>query len=1049
MPRVTWARGARVVDAQTGEIGHGLRHARPLLCVSFLAILLTGVFMSSSATARSLGTLSQLSEVKPKITKQPVGTTVEEGQSATFSAVVSGTPTPTAQWEVSTDGGVSWAAVAGATSAQLTIASAKTSESGEQFRAVFKNNAGEVTTSAAVFTVRAVPAITKQPVPVTLEAGQSTVLEASASGLPVPTVQWELSVNGGNTWSAIAGATSSQLAITGAKTSESGHQYRATFKNTAGKATSEAVTLTVRVLPMVSKQPLSVTVQEGQSAVFEAAASGFPTPTVQWEASTDGGASWGVVEGATSPQLTIAGATTSDSGEQFRAVFRNAAGEATSTVATLTVRAAPAVTRQPQGAIVEEGQSATFEALASGSPAPTVQWELSTNGGVSWVIVEGATSSQLTIASAKLSESARQYRATFTNVVGKATTVAATLTVATFHYNAVAWGQNLFRQLGDGTTNAFSYVPVTVSGLHFVAAVAAGGRHSLALIAGGTVDAWGDNEYDQLGSGPGGVATSNVAVAVPGLTGVKAISAGANHSLALLANGTVMAWGDDESGQLGIGSTKESEVPTAVKGLTGVKAISAGANHSLALLSSGTVMAWGENESGQLGTGNLKSSSVPVAVKGLTGVSAISAGSNFSLALLSNGTVEAWGNDEYGQLANGSIGEESLSDVPVQVGTLTGVTAVAAGAQHGLALMGDHTVVAWGEDGSGELGNGTIQTRQETPVAVSGLSNVAAISAGSQDSVALLGSGAVMAWGVNDWGTLGDGVIGGPSDMPVAVSGLGTVVGVSAGGTQMLACSEPIPTITGVSPKLGPASGGATVTLTGVNFTGATAVRFGAVAAAGFTVTSATSATAVAPAGKGIVDITITTAAGTSPTGPVDRYTYQPQPTVTKLSAKTGTSAGGTSVTVTGKELTGASAVSFGESPAAQFTVNSPTSITATSPPGAAGTVDVTVTTSGGVSVASSKDRFKYAPAVSAVSPSGGSAAGGETVTVTGSGFLVGAVGTTLKFGTKKATSVACARTTSCTAVVPANPAGTVNVTVQVNKVTSPVVQPGDEFTYG
>jgi len=620
--------------------------------------------------------------------------------------------------------------------------------------------------------------------------------------------------------------------------------------------------------------------------------------------------------------------------------------------------------------------------------------------------------------------------------------------VATFHYNAVAWGQNLFRQLGDGTTNAFSDVPVTVSGLHFVAAVAAGGRHSLALLAGGTVDAWGDNEYDQLGGGSGGVATSNVPVAVPGLVGVKAISAGANHSVALLANGTVVAWGDDESGQLGIGSSKESEVPTAVKGLTGVKAVSAGANHSLALLANGTVMAWGENESGQLGTGNLRSSTVPVVVKALTGVSAISAGSNFSLALLSNGTVEAWGSDEYGQLANGSIGEEGFSDVPVQVGTLTGVTAVAAGAEHGLVLLSNHTVMAWGEDSSGELGDGTIQARQETPVAVSGLSGVAAISAGGQDSVALLSSGSVMAWGVNDWGTLGDGAIGGSSDVPVAVSGLGTVVGVSAGGTQMLACSEPIPTITGVSPKLGSSSGGATVTLSGVNFTGATAVRFGAVAATGFTVTSATSATAVAPAGKGIVDITVTTAAGTSPTGPIDRYTYQPAPTVTKLSVKTGTSAGGTMVTITGKELTGASAVSFGEGAAAEFTVSSPTSITAVSPPGSAGTVDVMVTTAGGVSAISTKDRFKYAPAVSAISPSGGSVAGGATVTVTGSGFLVGTGGTTLKFGTKKASAVACASTTSCTAVVPANPAGTVNVTAQVNKVTSPVVQPGDEFTY-
>ncbi|HWJ49538.1 MAG TPA: IPT/TIG domain-containing protein, partial [Solirubrobacteraceae bacterium] len=597
--------------------------------------------------------------------------------------------------------------------------------------------------------------------------------------------------------------------------------------------------------------------------------------------------------------------------------------------------------------------------------------------------------------------------------------------------------------------NAFSDVPVTVTGLRFVASVAAGGRHSLALLAGGTVDAWGDNEYGQLGA-PRSVITSNVPIPVPGLTGVKAISAGANHSLALLTNGTVMAWGGDESGQLGIGAIREGEeVPTAVKGLTGVQAVSAGASHSLALLTNGTVMAWGDDESGQLGTGNLKSSTVPVAVKGLTGVTAIAAGANFSLALLSNGTVMAWGSDEYGQLANGSIGEEQeLSDVPVQVGTLTGVTAIAAGAEHGLALMGDHTVMAWGGDSYGEIGDGVVQPRQETPVAVSGLSGVTAISAGTGDSVALLSNGSAMAWGVNEWGTLGNGVTGGPSDVPVAVSGLGSVVGISAGGSQVLADSEPIPAIAEVSPNIGSASGGNTVTLTGVNFTGASAVRFGTAAATSFTVTSPTTALAVAPAGSGIVDVTIATAAGISPASPADRYTYMVAPVVAKLSVKTGSAAGGTSVTITGKELTGSTAVSFGGSPAASFTVNSATSITAIAPPGFAGTVDVTVTAVGGTSAVSTKDRFKYLPVVTGVSPNGGSVVGGATVTVTGTGFLVGTTGTTLKFGAKKSSSVDCTTTTSCSAVVPANPAGTVDVTAQVNKATSTVDRPGDEFTY-
>ena len=205
-----------------------------------------------------------------------------------------------------------------------------------------------------------------------------------------------------------------------------------------------------------------------------------------------------------------------------------------------------------------------------------MQWEISTNGGSTWSAVAGATTGQLAIENATASENGHQYRAVFTNAAGKATSSAALLTVATSHFSAVGWGDNVYRQLGDGFKEHFSDVPVPVTGLQFVTAVAAGGRHSLALLADGTVVAWGANGLGQLGNG--GTTESNVPVAVEGLSGVKAISAGASHSLALLTNGTVMAWGDNESGQLGIGSSVEdSEVPVAVKGLTSVKAISAGA----------------------------------------------------------------------------------------------------------------------------------------------------------------------------------------------------------------------------------------------------------------------------------------------------------------------------------------------------------------------------------------------------------------------------------------------------------------------------------------
>lgn len=1027
-----------------------IRPGRCLLAGVLVTFLLLALVASGSAGARTSGpvraSIAAETNKAPKVTKQPANLTVEDGQPATFSTTASGVPTPTVQWEVSTNGGATWSPIEAATSGTLTIASAKESETGNQFRAVYKNGVPpDATSKVATLTVHKAPAITKQPLSITVEEGQNAVFEATASGSPAPTVKWQTSSNGGETWTTVAGGTSSTLTIPAVKSATGGHQYRALFTNSVGSATSDAATLTVQKAPAVTKQPVSVTVNEGQSAVFEATASGLPAPTVQWEISTDGGETWTAVEGASSTQLTIASASVSEDGDRYRAVFANAAGSVTSQTATLTVKSPPVVTQQPAGATVEAGQNAVFEATASGFPAPTVQWEISTDGASTWSAVPGATTSQMTIEGATMAENGHQYRAVFTNTAGKATTGPARLTVVTDHFGAVSWGDNVYRQLGDGFKETFSDQPVPVTGLKFVTAVAAGGRHSLALLADGTVAAWGANGLGQLGNAS--TTESSVPVAVQGLSGVTAIAAGGSHSLALLANGTVMAWGDNEGGQLGIGSNVEQvQAPVAVKELKGVKAISAGTNFSLALLTNGTVMAWGENESGQLGTGKYTSTNAPVPVKTLKGVSAISAGGEFSLALLTNGTVQAWGNDERGQLGNVTV-EEPNSKVAVPVETLAGVTAIAAGADHGLALLGGGTVKAWGDDAFGELGSGTVKPFSVTPVAVSGLSGATMISAGTHDSAALLGSGSIMTWGTNTSGVLGDGVSGTASAVPVTVVGLTKAVSVSAGRTHMLAYGEPIPTVTSVSPNVGPTTGATTVTINGNTLGDATSVNFGAVQATGFTVNSATSITATAPPGSGTVDVTVTTPSGTSPTGAFDRFTYQALPTVVKLSPKSGPATGATSVTITGSEFTAASNVSFGQTSAVGFTVNSPTSITAVAPAAIGGTVDVRVTNSAGTSAVSSKDHFKYLPAVEGVSPANGSTLGGASVTVTGSGFALGSA-TTFKFGTVRSKSVSCTSSTTCVVTAPAHAAGTVDVIPTVNKASGAINAPADQFAY-
>ena len=351
-------------------------------------------------------------------------------------------------------------------------------------------------------------------------------------------------------------------------------------------------------------------------------------------------------------------------------------------------------------------------------------------------------------------------------------------------HTALAWGDNGFGNVGDGTTTGRT-TPTGVKGLAGVVAMDGGSRQTLALLQDGSVWAWGDNSLGSLGIGA--PTHSLVPARVLGVGGVgflgnvQAIAAGGFHSLALLGNGTVVAWGYNTDGQLGNGTTTTSNVPVPVPLLTGVVAIAAGYQHSLALLSNGTVVAWGDNFYGQLGNGGTANSSMPVMVKDasgsgiLTGVQAIAAGNFHSLALLNDQTVRSWGLNQEGQLGNGSFASSSL---PVQVlgvggsGVLSGVTALAGGDEHSLALTAtspNGAVLAWGFNGDGELGDGS-NTTSNVPVTTAGLtgSTIVAIAAGDVHSLALLADGTVRAWGFNGSGQLGNGSTTG-SNLPVTV----------------------------------------------------------------------------------------------------------------------------------------------------------------------------------------------------------------------------------------------------------------------------------------
>ena len=258
---------------------------------------------------------------------------------------------------------------------------------------------------------------------------------------------------------------------------------------------------------------------------------------------------------------------------------------------------------------------------------------------------------------------------------------------------------------------------------------------------------------------------------------------------------------------------------------------------------------------------------------------------------------------------------------------------------------------------------------------------------------------------------------------------------------------EATPTVTSLSPASGALVGGTSVTITGTNLTGATAVDFGVQAATAYTVVSQTSITATSPAVASAtsVDLTVTTPVATSAAAPADQFTYNPVPTVTGVSPSTGNTAGGTAVTITGTGLTGATAVKFGSVSATSFSISSATSISVTSPAGS-GSVDVTVTVAGGTSATSPADQFTYetGPTVTAVSPMTALVAGGTTVTITGTNFT-GVDG--VSFGSTAAASYSFNSSTAITAMAPAGSAGTVDVTVTTPSATSGT-SAADGFTY-
>ncbi|AGC48846.1 RCC1 repeat-containing protein [Myxococcus stipitatus DSM 14675] len=330
-----------------------------------------------------------------------------------------------------------------------------------------------------------------------------------------------------------------------------------------------------------------------------------------------------------------------------------------------------------------------------------------------------------------------------------------------------AWGRNTRGQLGLGAGSAaYSNVPQLVPGLEGVVSIAFNQSFSMALDASGAVWTWGENSEGQLGHGtppePGqpqtpGASLSDSPARVPGLTGAVAIAAGYSHGLVLMEDGTVRAFGANDEGQLGDGTTTSRNYALPVPGVTDAVKVVAGSAHSAVLKRDGTVWVWGRNTYGNLGTGTAGKPGRPSAdvVPGLANVVDIANGRDHFFAVHADGTVSTWGLGASGQLGNGLKGVGVQSATPVKAHGVTDARAVFANGNYGFARRADGSLLAWGQNGNGQLGVSDKADRVEPTPSSTQVSPLSSMGMGATHVVAVRGDGSVYAWGWNLEGSLG------------------------------------------------------------------------------------------------------------------------------------------------------------------------------------------------------------------------------------------------------------------------------------------------------
>lgn len=351
-----------------------------------------------------------------------------------------------------------------------------------------------------------------------------------------------------------------------------------------------------------------------------------------------------------------------------------------------------------------------------------------------------------------------------------ASTYATSISVGSFHACAVlntgyltCWGDNSAGQLGDGTYTKHN-MAFEIDGLTGIASVSAGGVHTCTLLQTGSVKCWGDNTSRQLGNGDKGIFLQPTDVT--DLSNVKEISAGGEHTCALLNNGNVKCWGANFNGRVGNNTTERIiPLPVDVFGIDEeIIYVSAGGEHTCAIAINGNVKCWGRNTTGELGIGNdLKLSKTPMDVVELEDKAiALSTSYPKSCAVTDKGKIKCWG----------WVLFDLFSNSPVSLGNLQGTpTSIATGLNHICVLDANEEVWCIGENQFGQLGDGTTIDRQNFIKVKNLPNNIISIEAGYQSTCVLTEVGEVWCWGDNTTGQLGNGT-NENSTLPVMVVGI-------------------------------------------------------------------------------------------------------------------------------------------------------------------------------------------------------------------------------------------------------------------------------------